>query len=78
MGYEPLNHMPEQLAEFAAYWAKWKPSTHGAGKRHWFVSKGGDGITPRQDHENSKGDLIRYASYEAAKKVADRLNGVES
>jgi hypothetical protein len=51
--------------------AKWIPASNGSGARHWFVCKPG---TPNKEHKSTRGTLIRYASYEAAQKVATQLN----
>ena len=56
---------------------KWEPANHGAGKLRWFVYRvkntaypGG----PMEVYSSRDGKYIRYGSYEAAKRAANKLN----
>jgi hypothetical protein len=61
---------------------EWTPANNGAGKRSWFLIRGRGLVADRipvadRYRFNSKGDLIRYASYESAQRAADTLNAQE-
>ena len=62
---------------------QWQTANHGAGKRIWFLIRGSgiesDRIPVRDRyHNNARGDLIRYASHETARRAADALNAQEA
>jgi hypothetical protein len=48
----------------------WRAASNGAGARHWFVIH----EEKRLYHRNKKGQLVRYASCEAAQRKAAQLN----
>jgi len=53
----------------------WQPANNGAGKRIWFLYREGESLSYDQRyHYATDGRLVRYASYDSAKRAADRLN----
>lgn len=57
----------------------WRPACNGAGKRAWFVCRRLHAETQRLGyHESASGDLVRFASMEAAQRRADQLNAEPS
>jgi len=60
------------------YWGstpgRWYPGSNGAGKRRWFLWRTNAETGKTEHHDTRSGLLVRYASYEAAQKAADRLN----
>jgi len=54
----------------------WQPASNGRNKMHWFLYRDGD-PDGREYREDSRGNLIRYASYETAQRAADQLNAAE-
>lgn len=48
----------------------WYPSSHGASKFRWGVSR----FAGKEWHEDARGRALRFASFEAAQRLADRLN----
>ena len=60
----------------------WRPANNGSGKRIWFLTRysgNDDTSVPLADryHYGANGNLVRYASYEAAQRAADKLNKQE-
>lgn len=54
----------------------WRAANDGTGSRRWFVTHDDESLPVSERYLHGKGDrLIRFESYEAAKKAADRLNG---
>lgn len=51
----------------------WRPANNGIGKRIWFLHRDAAEISDRY-YWDSRGYLIRYATYETATKAAERLN----
>lgn len=62
--------LPAELAEFGP----WRPACNGASKRPYFVIRETYGGANSEYHLGANGYLVRYGSYEAAKRAADRLN----
>lgn len=58
-----------------AYRDGWVPANHGTGKRIWFLIRDSESV-PIEDRYycGPAGRLVRYASYETAKRAADKLN----
>lgn len=57
----------------------WRYAHNGTGPRPWFVVRGGyPGGVPFEQYESADGTLIRYGSWEAAQRVADKLNGLNA
>lgn len=54
-------------------WTQWHAANNGAKTNRWFVCKGHPATSY---HKNTKGQLVRYASFEAANKSAATLNQV--
>lgn len=54
----------------------WRPSSYGAGPRHWYVTRGRIGHT--EVAEGERGRYRRFGSFESAKRAADALNRAES
>jgi hypothetical protein len=52
----------------------WEPASNGAYERHWFVYAGDAAPVEERYYTNARGDLIRFASMEAAQRMADVLN----
>ena len=50
----------------------WRPANSGANKMRWFLIRETPGAA--QFRDGADGRLVRYGSYEAARKAADRLN----
>ncbi len=48
----------------------WRPASNGAGKCHWGATR----FAGREWATGSSGNIIRVASFKAAKKLADRMN----
>jgi hypothetical protein len=74
------QHEAWQLDEEGRYCracGDWLPASNGSGKRHWFLHRDAALFADRY-HTNSRGDLIRYATYESASRAADRLNREDS
>jgi hypothetical protein len=51
----------------------WKAAVNGAGNRPWFVMHHED----RRYHQDRRGNLVRYASHEAAERKAVELNRLQ-
>lgn len=65
-GTRPAYGEPLQRAE-------WQPKNNGAGKRIWFLWR--DAPTIDASYRwSASGNLVRYATFEAALKAARRLN----
>jgi len=66
---------PREPKDPAAEWAQWRARCNGGNKRIYFVRRylDGEGVT-MQTLDASNGNIRRFGSYEAAKKVADGLN----
>lgn len=56
-------------------WKRWWAASGAGGKRTWWVGRYIEapncGCEP---YENSRGTLVRFASFEAAQRTADKLN----
>ena len=52
----------------------WQPANNGTGKRIWFLYRYADNIRDRYRYAKDGWRLVRYASFEAAQRAADRLN----
>ena len=61
-----------------SFWGdgSWQPGSNGRNKMHWFLYRDGRS-DEREYHEDSRGYLIRYASFETAQRAADKLNAAE-
>jgi hypothetical protein len=69
-------------APVAAELPAWRPANNGTSARRWFLCRysGNDDMSvPLEDRYrfNASGCLVRYGSYEAAQRAADKLNARE-
>lgn len=59
-----------QVLNFTLAPIGWKPASNGSGPRHWFVMN----EETRQWLHSATGQLVRFATCEAAQRKADALN----
>jgi hypothetical protein len=52
----------------------WQPANNGSGRYRWFLYRGDEVPHESRWFRNAKGNVRRFATYEAAKHTADTLN----